>query len=223
MEQALVEHGLPLAALFVFVSSFGIPTGIPIKVVLLAVGSLVVRDPSQLLVAFVLLVLAEMAGTMSLHTASGFLGSRLPDKLENTQIAARASLDRWRARLHGKDILAIFVLRLVPVVRIGLTVGAGGLGLRTRDFVLGALPAAMIWVGLPLGLGWGFRENIHQLEQYIDQTMGPVVGVVVVIVLLVALGIWKQRRTAKKTAALLAEAAELEEGSVALAGVSVQR
>lgn len=195
VQDALVRNGLPLAALLVFLSSLGIPTGIPIKVVLLAAGSLVVQSPRELALAYVLLVLAEMAGTMSLHTASQFLGSRLPDRLENTQKSAQAALDRWRVKLGGRDVLAIFVLRLVPVVRIGITVGAGALGVRTRDFVLGALPAAMIWIGLPLGLGWVFRENIHELEAYIDRTLGPVVGGIAVVLAIAAVVIWKKRRT----------------------------
>ena len=198
IEQALVEHGVPLAALLVFISSMGIPTGIPVKVILLAVGSLVVTDPRHLAVAFVLLVLAEMAGTMSLHTAAGFLGSRLPDRLEATQLQAQNALDRWRQKLGGRDVLAIFVLRLVPVVRIGLTVGAGALGVRTRDFVLGAVPAAMIWIGLPLSLGWFFRDDIQALNSAIDQTLGPVVGGIAVILVIAALVIWKKRRAAAR-------------------------
>ena len=194
VQDSLVQHGLPLAALLVFISSMGIPTGIPVKVVLIAAGSLVVQSPRELAVAFVLLVLAEMAGTMTLHTAAGFLGSRLPDRLEKTQLSAQAALDRWRVKLGGRDVLAIFVLRLVPVVRIGLTVGAGALGIRTRDFVLGALPAAMLWIGVPLGLGWIFRENVQELEEYIDRTLGPVVGGIAVILVIALLVTWKKRR-----------------------------
>ncbi|MGI9254702.1 MAG: DedA family protein [Thermomicrobiales bacterium] len=201
VEDALAEHGLPLAALLVFASSMGIPTGIPIKVVLLGVSSLVLTDAKQLLPAYILLVLAEMAGTMTLHTAAGFLGSRLPDKLEATQIKAQSALDTWRVKLGGRDVLAIFILRLVPIVRIGLTVGASTLGIRTRDFVLGALPAAMIWIGLPLGLGWAFRDDIQQLEAYLSSTLGPAAGTILVIAVIVGLVIWKKRRAAASEAA----------------------
>lgn len=201
MQDALVQHGLPLAALLVFISSMGIPTGIPVKAVLLAAGSLVVSSPRELAVAFALLVLAEMAGTMTLYTASSFLGSRLPDRLESTQQRAQSALDRWRAKLGGRDVLAIFVLRLTPVVRIGLTVGAGPLGVTTREFVLGALPAALLWIGLPLGLGWIFRENIHELEASLTSALGPAAAVILVVALFAAAAVWKRRRSAASAAA----------------------
>jgi len=202
IEDAIVRHGLPLAALLVFASSLGIPTGVPIKVVLIAVGSLVVTSEAELPLAFAVLVGAEMAGTMSLHTIARVAGSRIPSRLANTQNAARGALDRWRVKLGGRDAVAIFILRLVPVVRIGITIGAGALGVRTRDFVIGAFPAAMIWIGLPLGLGWIFRDSVHELESYIDRTMGPLIGTVAVVAAAVLLVWWKRRRTAAAAAAV---------------------
>ncbi|MFM8594272.1 MAG: DedA family protein [Chloroflexota bacterium] len=182
MEDAIIRQGIPLAALLVYVSSLGIPTGIPIKVVLLAVGSAVVKSPEQLAAAFAVLVLAEMAGTMSLLYVSRFAGTRLPARLQATQDKPQIAFDNWRVRLHGKDPLAIFVLRLVPLVRIGLTIGAGAFGIRVRDFVVGAFPAACSWMGLPLGLGWVFREDVARAEEWLAERLGGPLAVVVIVV-----------------------------------------
>lgn len=182
MEEAIIRHGVPLAALLVYISSLGIPTGVPVKVILLAVGSAVVKTPQQLAAVFAVLVLAEMAGTMSLLYVARFAGPRLPAKLQATQAKAYVAFNSWRQRLHGRDPLAIFVLRLVPIVRIGLTIGAGAFGIRVRDFVLGAFPAACIWIGLPLGLGWWFRDDVAKAEEWLANRIGGPWAIVVLLV-----------------------------------------
>ena len=85
MEETLLRHGLPLAALFVLASSAGIPTGVPVKAVLLTAGAL-----------------------------------------------------------------------------------------------LGAAPAACLWVGVPFGLGWTFRDDVATLETALRSAAGPIVAAVAV-------------------------------------------
>lgn len=158
-------------------------------------------------------MLAELAGAMTLYAAAGYLGTRLPDRLESTQQRAQSALDRWRARLGGRDVLAIFVLRLTPVVRIGLTVGAAPLGVTTREFVLGAVPAALIWIGLPLGLGWFFRDSIHSLESALAGALGPAAAAILVVALIVAAAAWKRRRSNAAADASLPESAPMRDAA----------
>jgi membrane protein DedA with SNARE-associated domain len=186
MDAALVQYGIPLAAVLVFLSSVGVPTGVPIKVVLIAVGSAVVRTPAELLAAFVVLVAAEWAGIAALFFGARAGGSRLPRQFAAAEAKARGALADWRARLGNRDAAAMFVLRLIPVVRIGVTAGAGAFGVRGRDVALGAMPAAGLWIGVPLGLGWLFREDIQRLEAALAGAIGP--SLVVLALLLAVAG-----------------------------------
>ncbi len=184
MESALLDYGIPLAAVLVFVSAVGIPTGIPIKVVLLVVGSAIVRTPADLAAAFAVLVAAEWAGIAAIFFGGRAAGTRLPRQFAVAESRARTALADWRARLGNRDAAAMFVLRLIPVVRFGVTVGAGAFGIRGRDVALGAMPAACLWIGIPLGLGWVFRADLQRLEDAFAGAAGPAVVAVVVVTLL---------------------------------------
>ena len=38
---------------------------------------------------------------------------------------------------------------MLPMVRMYITIAAGLFRMRKRDFILGATPAALVWVGIP--------------------------------------------------------------------------
>ena len=185
IEETLIRHGLPLAALFVFASSAGIPTGVPVKAVLLAAGALLVASPAELPAAFGLLLLAEVAGTLAVHLLGAAVGPRVVRRMPGGEARLAGTLDRWRGRVGGRDVVAVFVLRFVPVVRIGVAAGSGVLGLRRRDFLLGAAPAACLWIGVPFGLGWLFRDDVAAVEAAIGSAVGPRVAVTAGILLVV--------------------------------------
>ncbi len=194
MESALLDYGIPLAAVLVFVSAVGIPTGVPIKVVLLVVGSAVARTPAELAIAFAVLVAAEWAGIAALFFGARAAGSRLPRQFAVAEVRARAALDDWRSRFGNRDAVAMFVLRLIPVVRIGVTAGAGALGIRGRDVALGAMPAASLWIGIPLWLGWMFRHDLRRLEEVLAGAAGPAL-VAVAVAVLIGAGVLLRRRS----------------------------
>lgn len=155
-----------------FVSAAGIPTGVPIMVVLLMAGAYLIGSLPWLAVAIVAVAAAELAGTVTLHLIARTGGVRLLERLpRERQERVNVAFDRWRGRLGGRDVAAIAVLRLIPFVRMGTTVGSGLLGTRLRDFVLGSAVAAVIWTGVPLSLGFAFRGQLETVEGYYAQTV----------------------------------------------------
>ncbi len=165
--QTLLGYGLPLVVLVMFASAAGVPTGVPIMVVLLMAGAYLVDSMPWLALAILLVALAELAGTVMLHLIAKNGGGRLLERLSHDrQERVHATFDRWRGRLGGRDVATIAVLRLIPVVRMGTTIGTGLIGIRLRDFVLGSAAAALIWTGLPLTLGYTFRSRLETLESY---------------------------------------------------------
>lgn len=163
----MIAYGLPIVAAVVFVSAIGIPTGMPIKVVLLFAGAYLVGSLPGLAVAITAAATAELAGTMVLHGIARTGGARLLERMAaERQAGVHETFHRWRARVGGRDVAAIAVLRLIPVVRMGTTIGAGMLGVRLRDFTFGAGIAAVIWTAVPLSLGYAFRNRIEEVESY---------------------------------------------------------
>lgn len=192
----MTTHGLPIVALIVFASAAGIPTGVPLKIVLLLAGAYLVGSLPGLAVAIAATAIAEWAGTLVLHGISRTGGVRLLNRVAaNRQVAVQASFDRWRGRLGGHDVAAIAVLRLIPFVRMGTTIGTGLLGIRLRDFVIGAAVSAVVWTALPLSLGYAFRSSLEEIERYygsaldaLPALLGFSILIAVFIVLLTSAG-----------------------------------
>jgi membrane protein DedA with SNARE-associated domain len=109
---------------------------------------------------------------MVLHGIARTGGVKLLERIaSDRQARVQASFEQWRRRLGGRDVAAIAVLRLIPFVRMGTTVGAGLVGLKLRDFVFGSAIAALIWAGLPLLLGYTFRANLSDFEAVYHSAM----------------------------------------------------
>jgi membrane protein DedA with SNARE-associated domain len=105
------------------------------------------------------------------------------------QERVQATFDRWRGRLGGRDVAVITVLRLIPFVRMGTTVGTGLLGIRLRDFVMGAAISAVIWTALPLSIGYAFRSNVTTIEGYYHSILNALPMTLGIASLIVVVGV----------------------------------
>jgi membrane protein DedA with SNARE-associated domain len=158
-------YGLPIVTLVMFASAIGVPTGVPMKLVMLFTGAYLVSSWQMLVPVILVMALAELGGTMVLHGIARTGGVKLLQRIaSDRQARVQTSFDLWQRRLGGRDVAAIAVLRLIPFVRMGTTVGAGLVGLKLRDFVVGSAIAALIWAGVPLLLGYVFRANLSDFE-----------------------------------------------------------
>ena len=109
----MLSYGLPIVALTLLFSAAGIPTGVPIHVVLMATGAYLIGSLPGLAVAIVALAAAELAGTLALHLIARTGGVRLLERMaSDRQERMQTTFDRWRGRLGGRDVAAITVLRL---------------------------------------------------------------------------------------------------------------
>jgi membrane protein DedA with SNARE-associated domain len=159
----VAAYGLPIVALMVFIAELGLPTGMSPKVALMIAGSVSLHSNPELAGGLVAVAAANVLGTVALHAASRTGGTRLVARLSRRNDGPEGmALDRWRARLRGHDSAAIFLGRIVPMVRIYVTVAAGLTRMPWRNFLLGAAPAALVWSGTPLALGYYFRQDVQQ-------------------------------------------------------------
>lgn len=156
---------MPLVALLVCAGEIGVPTGIPVEVALLLAGAYAVHSLPALVAGVLLVALADLLGTTTLHLVVRTGGVRLMERLLRRHDARREdAIGRWRRRLGGRDAAVVFVVRLLPLARMWVSIGAGLLRVRFRSFLLGAAPAALLWAGTPLVLGYAFRGDVHRWE-----------------------------------------------------------
>jgi membrane protein DedA with SNARE-associated domain len=164
IDHALALYGLPLAAVMLFAAGLGLPTGVPVKLVVLLAGALCIGSVTALIAAIAGLTLAEVAGATALIVAVHGGAARLLARVGgDAGIGER--LQRLRDRLGGHDTAAICLLRLIPGVRYYVPIGAGVIGIPTRVFVLGAWPASLFWVALLLSAGYVFHSDVAALTK----------------------------------------------------------
>jgi len=158
-------YGLPIVTLVMFASATGVPTGVPVKLIMLFTGAYLVSSWQMLAPVILVMAVAELGGTLVLYTVARTGGVKVLARIaSDRQARVQASFAQWQRRLGGRDVAANAVLRLIPFVRMGTTVGAGLVGLKLRDFVFGSAIAALIWAGVPLLLGYVFRANLSDVE-----------------------------------------------------------
>ncbi len=195
--ELLTSYGLPIVALLLFAASLGIPTGVPVKLVVLLAGALCVGSTATLAVAVVVLAAAELAGATCLKWAADHGGNRLLDRFAKTGAPAmHERLQATHAKLGGRDVATVCLLRFVPGVRYWVALGAGLIGITTRDFLLGAVPASLFWVGVPMAIGFRFRDDIDQLEDQYERILDwlPLAAVVAAFAVV---AVWALHRRAR--------------------------
>jgi membrane protein DedA with SNARE-associated domain len=181
----LISHyGVFAVAALIFAGELGFPTGIPAEIALLLTGAYAIHSVPALLLTLALVTVADLAGTTLLHLAVRTGGVGLLNRVLRRHEHRRPGVaDRWRDKLGRRDALVVFVIRLLPLVRMYISIGSGLLRIRIRDFVVGAAPAALIWAGTPIVLGYLFRARVHAIEaQYttLSHTLllaSPLIGV----------------------------------------------
>lgn len=159
-----------LICILLFVDEAGIPLPIaPNEALLLLVGVLIASDafPPWAIVpaAYLAMAAGMMAGYVWARTVGQSGLQSLAERVHAGQVFERA-----QARLKSSSAWGIAVARLVPGVRPYATLVSGAAGVDIRTFLLGALPALLLWeivwiaagilVGLPIALFLGRFERL---------------------------------------------------------------
>jgi alkaline phosphatase len=190
----ILRHGVPLVALLICAGEIGVPTGIPAEVALMLAGAYAVHSVPQLIGAVALVSLADLTGTTTLHLVARTGGVRLLDRFVSNHGGGRAGLmAKWRRRLGDRDVLVVFVVRLLPLVRMYIAIGAGLMRIRLRNFILGAAPAAVIWAGSPVVLGYLFRSRVQSFATHYTRATHLIL-ILLPLVGLFSLMLWWIRR-----------------------------
>src|SRR5579859_6660591 len=165
-------HGIVAAILIcslLFVDEAGLPLPIaPSEVLLLLTGILIAGDafPFWVMVpvAFVVMLLGMIAGYTWARTI-GQTGLRsLAEKVGATKV-----YDRAQERLKTATPWHIAVARMIPGLRPHATLVSGAAEVDIRTFLLGAVPALLIWEILWIAIGMVAGLPIAHLLQRVEK------------------------------------------------------
>ena len=186
------QYGPPLVALLVFAVELGVPTGIPIELALLAVGAYGIGSVPGMIVGLLMVAFADVAGACVLFWISRTGGTRLlgffMKKTGNEE--SGETFKRWHGKLGGRDSLAVFVGRTLPLMRKPTTIGAGIVGISFRSFLLGSIPAGFFGSGLPLVIGYLIQDDVQRFADEYTRLSHVLVLISPAIGLLVVSALW---------------------------------
>ncbi|HEX7348510.1 MAG TPA: VTT domain-containing protein [Rhodanobacteraceae bacterium] len=188
----IAQYGLIVVFASAFVEQIGAP--VPALPVLIVAGA--AAAAGHLPIAGVVVV--AMAGCLLPDLMWYFTGRRLGARvmhglcklsLSPDSCVHRSELhfERW----HGRSLL---IAKFVPGLSVVAPPLVGALGLRLRAFLLLDGIGSLLWVGVGVGLGWVFA---NQIEQVLEKLAGVshVAVAVVVVALALYLGVkWWHRR-----------------------------
>jgi membrane protein DedA with SNARE-associated domain len=156
-------HYLGLFAV-ILVEEAGVPLPVPGDLFILAMGALAQRGGAAFAPTAAVVTLATVLGATALYLVSRHAGRPLLLKVARRfgyTEAREARVEAWLAR---RGALAVSAGRLVPGLRIVLTVVAGALRLPPAAFVLGTCVAALAWATLYFWLGWALAAGAARLD-----------------------------------------------------------
>lgn len=139
--------------------------------------------------ALVLFLAVALGG--SLGDQLGYLvGRRSGGRLRDSAIVRRLGVDGWdRAveALERRGAQAVFLTRLVPVLRCLTPTAAGVARVPYRSFLAASLLGSLLWSAVYVGVGSLVRATLDTVRQYLGATGWALLFALVVVVTVVAI------------------------------------
>jgi membrane protein DedA with SNARE-associated domain len=138
----------------ILIEEAGVPLPVPGDLFIAAMGFLAYRGQASFLPTAALVTAATVTGAGFLYLLSRRLGRPLLLRMARRfgyDAAREARVEAWMAR---RGPVAIVVGRLIPGLRIVMTVVAGVLRVDARMFAVGTTVAGVVWATLYFWAGW---------------------------------------------------------------------
>ena len=190
-----VIEQLGYAGVFVGMTLESIGFPLPSEIIMPFAGYVVWEGRLTLLGVTLAGTLGCLAGSLIAYGIGAYGGRPLLERYGKYVLIRKSELDRAERWFETHGEAAVFISRLLPVVRTFISYPAGIVRMDVKRFsvytVLGSLPFcfALAYVGVALGPHW---EDIRGLFRYFD--IAGIVGVVVLIGYLIYRRAWVLER-----------------------------
>lgn len=175
-----------LGFLFAFVESgLGLGFFVPGETIVLLLSAMIDTVPA----AIIMLLVVAIGGSMGDHV--GYLiGRRYGSRLRDTKLIKRLGVDNWdRAvqALERRGATAVFLTRLVPVIRTLTPASAGVARVPYRSFLAASLLGALTWSAVYVGVGFLVRSSLDAVQRYLGAAGWFLLLALAVVVVIVAI------------------------------------
>ncbi|MFK0073734.1 CDP-alcohol phosphatidyltransferase family protein [Arthrobacter woluwensis] len=169
---------LALGALFAFVENgLGLGFFVPGETIVVVLSA-ALNTPAAAALMFCLVVVAGSAGD---HVGY-LLGRHFGAGMRELKLMKRLGVENWDRAvdiLHRRGALAVFLTRLVPVVRTLTPAAAGVAQVKYRSFLLASLAGAATWALVYVGAGYLLRTSLTAVRE----SLGPISNIFLLVAL----------------------------------------
>lgn len=185
-------YGLPLLAVIIFLSCLALP--VPSSLVMLTSGAIIGAGELPLVATFLTALVAAVAGDQAGYVIGRKGGAPLLDRLASTD-DRRALLNKASDWIDARGGPGVFFSRwLVSPLGPYVNFIGGATGLSWVRFTAWGAMGETVWVGLYVGLGLAFSDNISAVAELASDFSGMLAGGLVTFLL----G-WQIRRIMRKS------------------------
>jgi len=151
--------------LVLLVEEGGVPLPVPGDLFIAAMGFLARGGHATFPATAAVVTVATVLGSAFLYAVSRRIGRpvilRVARRLGYDE-AREARVEAWIGR---RGPAAIVIGRLIPGLRIVMTVAAGALRVNIRVFILGTTLAGALWASIYFWIGWGLGHGYERLAE----------------------------------------------------------
>ncbi len=153
-----------LLFLIVAIEEAGVPLPAPSDLVIAYYGDRARDDLAALALVVLVCAAASTTGTLVPYLVTRRWGAPVAKRLARWIDVDERRVDEWSVRIARRGFAAVFLGRLIPGLRVAMSVIAGTARVRPYEFSAGVFLAATIywsgWVAIGVLLGPTFREVI---------------------------------------------------------------
>jgi membrane protein DedA with SNARE-associated domain len=159
---------------------------IPSEVILPLAGFMTGQGRFSFALVVLATTLGSVLGALVLYGVGAAIGKRrieaLVARYGHWALLTPEDLTKAEQWFERYGPIAVFVGRLVPIVRSLVSIPAGYQRMPLLQFIALTFFGSMLWNGALVTLGWVFGDNWHVIEDYVGWLQYAVVAVVAILV-----------------------------------------
>jgi membrane protein DedA with SNARE-associated domain len=165
----------------VAIEEAGIPLPAPSDLVIMFYGDRARGDLGSLAIVVLICAAASTFGTLIPYAITRRFGDAAAHKLARLIDVDPEQVDEWEARIARRGFIAIFLGRLIPGLRVAMSLIGGTAKVPFHEFSAGVFAAGLIYWSFWTGLGALFGPTVRRLipRPYIEYV---VIGIPVLFI-----------------------------------------
>jgi membrane-associated protein len=164
------QHQYVALFAIVGIEEAGVPLPAPSDLVIMFYGDRARGDPVSLAQVVIVCALASTAGTLVPYLLTRRFGDAVAHKFAEWMDVEPAQVDIWEERIARRGFLAIFLGRLIPGLRVAMSLIGGTAKVPLHEFSAGVFLAGLLYWSFWTLLGAFFGPTVRRLipQAYIE-------------------------------------------------------